>query len=70
MGVRDRPLLRILVADHHPIFRAGIKALLVETGSWQRFEVVEAESTEAAFAFVASGGFAVVLMDYNLPGRG
>src|ERR1700722_19556591 len=70
MGVRDRPLLRILVADHHPIFRAGIKALLVETSSWQRFEVVEAESTEEAFAFVASGEFAVVLMNYNLPGRG
>jgi DNA-binding NarL/FixJ family response regulator len=70
MGVRDRPLLRILVADHHPIFRAGIKALLSETSSWQRFEVGEAESTEEAFALIASGGFSVVLMDYNLPGRG
>ena len=70
MGVRDRPLLRILVADHHPIVRAGIKVLLAETSSWQRFEVGEAESTEEAFAMVASGEFSVVLMDYNLPGRG
>lgn len=70
MGVRDRPLLRILVADHHPIIRAGIKALLAETSSWQRFEVGEAESTEEAFALVASGEFSVVLMDYNLPGMG
>lgn len=70
MGVRDRPLLRILVADRHPIVRAGIKALLSETSSWQRFEVDEAESTEEAFALVASGEFSVVLRDYNLPGRG
>jgi DNA-binding NarL/FixJ family response regulator len=62
------PLLRILVADHHPIVRAGIKALLTETSSWQRFEVGEAESTEEAFAMVASGAFSVVLMDYNFAG--
>ena len=70
MGVRDRPLLRILVADQHRIIRAGIKALLLETSSWQRFEVGEAETTEETIAMVASGEYPVVLMEYNLPGRG
>lgn len=70
MGVRDKQLLRILVADQHRIIRAGIKALLMEAGSWQRFEVDEAETTEEAMAMVASGEYPVVLMEYNLPGRG
>jgi DNA-binding NarL/FixJ family response regulator len=70
MGVRDRQLVRILVADQHRIIRTGIKTLLTETGSWQRFEVEEAESTEEAIAMVSSGEYPVVLMEYNLPGRG
>jgi two-component system invasion response regulator UvrY len=70
MGVRERQLLRILVADQHRIIRAGIKALLTETSSWQQFEVGEAETTEEAIAMVASGLYPVVLMEYNLPGRG
>jgi DNA-binding NarL/FixJ family response regulator len=70
MGVRERLPLRILIADQHRIIRAGIKALLAETGSWQRFETSEAETTEEAIAMVASGEYAVILMEYNLPGRG
>lgn len=70
MGVRERPLLRILVADHHPIVRAGVKAMLTGTDSWQRFDVAEAESTEETFSLIASDGYPVILMDYNLPGRG
>src|SRR6185437_4444166 len=70
MGVRAKPLLRILVADQHPIIRAGIKALLAETSSWQQYEVDLAETTEEAIAVIASGQHPVVVMEYHLPGRG
>ena len=70
MGVRERKLLRILIADQHRIIRAGVRTLLMETSSWQQFEVAEAETTEEAIAKVASGMYSVVLMEYNLPGRG
>jgi len=63
MSVRDRQLLRILVADQHRIFRAGIRALLSESGSWQRFEVDEAETTEEAMAMIAKEAYPVVLME-------
>ncbi len=62
--------VRVLVADQHRIFRAGIKILLAERSSWQQFQVDEAETTEEAVATVGSGVYPVVLMDYNLPGRG
>jgi len=70
MGARSAVPLGVLVADQHRIVRAGIKVLLSETGSWQRFAVGEAETTEEAIAMLACGGYPVVLMDYNLPGRG
>jgi two-component system invasion response regulator UvrY len=70
MGVRGKQLLRILIADQHPIIRAGIRVLLQETGSWQQFEVDEAETSEEAISLVASGEYPIVLMEYNLPGRG
>ncbi|HEY4064147.1 MAG TPA: response regulator transcription factor [Puia sp.] len=70
MGARERLPLRILIADQHRIIRAGIKALLAETGSWQRFETSEAETSEETIAMLRSGDYSVVLMEYNLPGRG
>jgi len=70
MRVRERPCLRILVADQHRIFRAGVKTLLSEMSSWQRFQVEAAETTEEAIAMMASGQYSVVLIEYNLPGRG
>jgi len=70
MGAKSVARVRVLVADHHRIVRAGIKVLLSGMTSWQRFEVDEAESTEEAIAMVSSGGYRVVLMAYNLPGRG
>jgi DNA-binding NarL/FixJ family response regulator len=58
--------IRVLVADDHPQFRAGLRALL-ETAS----DVVvlgEADSGEAAVAAVRSLHPDVVLMDINMPG--
>lgn len=70
MSVRSKQLLRILVADQHPIIRAGIKMLLTNMGLGQQFEIEEAETTEEAIAMVTTDNYSVVLMDYNLPGRG
>jgi len=70
MSVRSKQLLRILVADQHPIIRAGIKMLLTKMSSRQQFEVEEAETTEEAIAMVTADQYSVVLMEYNLPGRG
>ena len=70
MCARRGDPVRVLVADQHRIVRAGVKVLLMETSSWQSFEVDEAESTEQAIAMVAAGQYAVVLIECGLPGRG
>ena len=62
--------MRVLVADQHRIVRVGIRVMLSEVSSWQRFEVIEAETTEEAVYKVVHDNIQVVLMDYNLPGRG
>lgn len=44
--------------------------LLANMSFRQQFEVEEAETTEEAIAMVTADQYSVVLMDYNLPGRG
>ncbi len=53
--------IRLLLADDHPVVRAGLRAVLdTEPG----FRVAgEAATAEEAVALVAAGGFDVVLMD-------
>ena len=58
--------LRILVADDHPLFRDGLRALI---GSVPDVEVVgEAESGDAAVALAQELQPDVVLMDLQMPG--
>ena len=58
--------LRVLVADDHPVFRHGLKALL---GSVPDVEVVaEAASGEEAVELAVSTRPDVVLLDLQLPG--
>jgi DNA-binding NarL/FixJ family response regulator len=59
--------IRILIADDHPMFRFGLRALLqAEPG----IEVVgEATSGDEAIALAERFDPAVVLMDLNMPGR-
>ena len=66
---RNRPL-RVLVADHHGIVRAGIKGMLLEPRPGLRFELGEATTSEEAIACVLNGKFDVVLLAYGLLGRG
>jgi DNA-binding NarL/FixJ family response regulator len=64
---REEPL-RVLIADDHPIFRDGIRALLASVPD---FEVVgEAATGEEAIAAAADSQPDVVLMDLQMPGIG
>jgi DNA-binding NarL/FixJ family response regulator len=62
--------VRVLVADNHQILRVGLRAMLQEMSSWQRFEVEQAETTEEAITKVLERDFHIVVIDYHLPGRG
>jgi DNA-binding NarL/FixJ family response regulator len=58
--------IRILVADDHGPFRAGLRALLETAGDLE--VVAEAGDGEAAVAAVRATAPDVVLMDVNMPG--
>jgi DNA-binding NarL/FixJ family response regulator len=59
-------MIRILIADDHPVFRFGLRALLQTDGE---MEVVgEAMAADEAIALAASLQPDVVLMDLNMPG--
>jgi DNA-binding NarL/FixJ family response regulator len=58
--------IRIMIADDHPVFRFGMKALLA---TQEDIEVIaEANSGEEAVALSAELAPDVVLMDINMPG--
>ncbi len=64
MSSTDRPSLRIVVVDDHPVFRMGMTALL---GSLGGFEVAgEAASAAEALEVVAATAPDVVVMDLHL----
>jgi DNA-binding NarL/FixJ family response regulator len=59
---------RVLIADDHAAFRAGLRALLETTGDLA--VVGEADTGDAAVAATESLQPDVVLMDVNMPGGG
>jgi DNA-binding NarL/FixJ family response regulator len=62
------PPLRILLADDHPVFRKGLRALL--TSLPQATVVGEAADGEQAIRLAAEQEPDVVVMDLNMPGVG
>jgi len=59
--------VRVLIADDHPVFRDGLRALLESAG----FEVVgEAGDGDEAVRLAAEAAPDVVLMDLHMPGGG
>ncbi|HXE98396.1 MAG TPA: response regulator transcription factor [Dongiaceae bacterium] len=61
-------MIRILIADDHPIYRKGLLQILLETPDM--FEVDEAGSGEEALAKTWNSNYDLVLMDVSMPGRG
>jgi DNA-binding NarL/FixJ family response regulator len=59
-------LLRILIADDHPIVRKGLRQILEETDLAQK--IVEAESGKEALQKISENNFDVVLLDISMPG--
>ena len=65
MGSSGRPI-RVLVADDHPVFRRGMRAIL---GAEEEIELVgEATDGEKAVALALELRPDVILMDLNMPG--
>jgi len=58
--------LRVIIVDDHPMFRAGVRAVL--DGTDDILVVAEAETTDEALAAVATYAPDLVLMDLHLPG--
>src|SRR5262245_22518144 len=54
---------RILIIDDEKLLRWSLRERLVKEG----FEVLEADSGQAARALIESGGFDLAVLDYRLP---
>ncbi|HZT97373.1 MAG TPA: response regulator transcription factor [Chloroflexota bacterium] len=66
-GVReDVDRIRIIIADEHPLFRAGMRAALEREESFQ--VVAEAGDGDELLAYAESLTPEVVLVDVNMPG--
>ena len=60
------PPIRILIADDHPLFRAGLRALLESVADTE--VVGEAATGEEAVELALALTPDVVVMDINMPG--
>jgi two-component system invasion response regulator UvrY len=60
-------MLRVLIADDHPIVRAGLRHILSEDSSIT--EIGEAGSGSETLNRLRSGGWNLLLLDINMPDR-
>ena len=60
-------MIRVLIADDHPIVRGGLKELLVRR--LQDVECSEAENAQQALAQVQRHSWDVLILDVTMPGR-
>jgi YesN/AraC family two-component response regulator len=60
-------MLRILIADDHPIIRHGIKQIL--TDSRDMIVHAEAKNAEEVIEQISNNEYDVVLLDISMPGR-
>ena len=63
---RSAQRIRVLVADDHPVFRYGVRALLSAESDTE--PVGEATNGQEALARALELGPDVILMDFNMPG--
>ena len=70
MTLKEKKAIRVLIADDHRMVRTGVRAMLSLSSTGVLFDLEEAESAEEAVDQAKKGRYDVILMDYNLPGRG
>ncbi len=61
-------MIRVIIADDHPVVRAGMKQVLSESGDIR--VVAEAGSGEALIKQIQISDYDVVLLDITMPGIG
>jgi len=61
-------MIRVLIADDHPIYRQGLLQILMEVPDM--FAVDEAGSGEEALSKALDKDYDLVLLDISMPGRG
>jgi two-component system invasion response regulator UvrY len=62
-----RASMRVLIADDHPIFRAGLKEILVKDPEIEF--IGEADDGHKALALARKGRWDVVVLDITMPGK-
>lgn len=61
-------MLKILIADDHPLFRKGVKDLLTE--GLDKVSIGEASNAQELLALANTGHWDMVVMDISMPGPG
>ena len=61
-------MLRILLADDHPVVREGLRQILIEEFSPVHIE--EAENTDVLIAKAMEGPWNIIISDLAMPGGG
>jgi two-component system, NarL family, invasion response regulator UvrY len=61
-------MIRVLIADDHPIYRQGLLQILMEVPGM--FAIDEAGSGEEALSKALDSDYDLVLLDISMPGRG
>ncbi len=60
-------MIKVLIADDHPLFREGIKRMLSETSDIVVAD--EASNGQEVFKIVEKNDFDVIMLDISMPGR-
>jgi len=63
-----KSMIRVLIADDHPLIREGLKHVVSTSGEIR--VVAEADNAAAALAICAKGRVDVLLLDITMPGPG
>jgi len=60
-------MIKILIADDHPIYRRGLKELLYD--SFDDVTIDEAANSNQALSYVNKNSYQIILLDIAMPGR-
>lgn len=60
-------MMRVLIADDHPVVRRGVRQTLME--EFRDCEVIEAQTAAELLSLVRSGIWSVIILDISLPDR-